>query len=247
MRLVEGVVRVGGEAFPDVDAFVERLEAERSEASERARAGRRDREGAPPDGRAGGASGANDDTRPASREADRREASNRASGDNGAASREADHRETADRASGDNGAASRKHDTTVQAFDARYVVSRRHLERAVELADRARERGNAIARDRGLEIMLYAAGRRQIDRALEMGVDEGETPAVVLVDGDDDETETAAAEAVAGLLDPAETLGAYDGARVRSFFDVEQAELDATDRGLEGLVLERVALLVVER
>jgi len=185
MRLVEGVVRVGGEAFPDVEAFVERLEADRREAS--------------------------------------------------------------DRASGDNGAASRKHDTTVQAFDARYVVSRRHLERAVELADRARERGNAIARDRGVEILLYAAGRRQIDRALEMGVDEGETPAVVLVDGDDDETETAAAEAVAGLLDPAETLGTYDGARVRSFFDVEQAELDATGRGLEGLVLERVALLVVER
>jgi KEOPS complex subunit Cgi121 len=231
MRLVEGVVRVGGEAFPDVDAFVERLEAERSEASERA-SGRRERR----------------DRRHASREPERREASNRTSGDNGAASRAADNRETAEGASGERDrAASRNHDTTVQAFDARYVISRRHLERAVELADRARERGNAIARDRGVEIMLYAAGRRQIDRALEMGVDEGETPAVVLVDGDDDEAETAAAEAVAGLLDPAETLGAYDGARVRSFFDVEQAELDATDRGLEGLVLERVALLVVER
>jgi KEOPS complex subunit Cgi121 len=170
MWLVEGVLTVGGEAFPDVDAFLDRL-----------------------------------------------------------------------------GAVADEHDGTVQAFDARYVVSRRHLERAVDLADRARDRGEAIARDRGVEIMLYAAGRRQINRALEMGVGDGETPAVVLVDGGDGDAESAAARAVADLLEPAETLGAYDAARVRSFFDVGQAELDATNGGLEGLVLERVALLVVER
>jgi KEOPS complex subunit Cgi121 len=208
MRLVEGVVTVGGEAFPDVEAFVDRLEAERSEASERA-SGRRER-------------------------SDRRHAS-----------RAVDHRETVEGASGDRERpASRDHDVTVQAFDARYVVSRRHIERAVELADRARDRGEAIARDRGVEILLYAAGRRQINRAMAMGVGEGRTPAVVLVDGGD---ESAAARAVADLPEPAETLGAYDAARVRSFFDVGQAELDATDGGLEGLVLERVALLVVER
>jgi len=133
---------------------------------------------------------------------------------------------------------------TVQAFDARYVVSRRHLEHAVELADRGRERGDAIARDRGVEIMLYAAGRRQINRALEIGIDAEETPVVVLVDGGD---EAATAEAVADLLEPAETLGEYDASRVRSFYDVGAAELAATERGLEWLVLERVALFVVER
>ena len=172
MQLVEGVVTVGCEAFPNVEAFVDRLEGVAREAS--------------------------------------------------------------------TGAES----PTVQAFDARYVVSRRHIERAVELADRARDRGEAIARDRGVEILLYAAGRRQINRAMEMGVEEGETPAVVLVEGGE---ESAAARAVADLLEPAETLGACDASRVRSFFDVGQAELDAAGGGLEGLVLERVALLVVER
>ncbi|WP_255198105.1 KEOPS complex subunit Cgi121 [Halorarius litoreus] len=141
------------------------------------------------------------------------------------------------------------HGVTVQAFDARYVVSRRHLERAVELADRERARGEAIARDRAVEILLYAAGRRQITRALELGVDEGETPVVVLVDddGDGDGDERAASEAVTDLLAPAETLGAYDEERVREFFEVGDAELAATDATLEDLVLERVALLVVER
>lgn len=137
------------------------------------------------------------------------------------------------------------HDVTVQAFDARYVVSERHLERALELADRERDRGNGIVEDRGIEIALYAAGRRQIDRALEMGVSSGEVPLVVVVDGPGDEP--AAANAVEGYLASAETLGSYDEAHVRSFYDIGAAELGATDAGIEALVLERVALLVVER
>jgi KEOPS complex subunit Cgi121 len=168
MELVEGTVEIGGEAFPDVEAFVAALD----EIGE-------------------------------------------------------------------------QYGVTVQAFDSRYIVSRRHLKRAVELADRERERGEAIARDRGVEIMLYAAGRRQIQRALELGIGEGETEAVVLVDGDGDEN--AAAAAVEELLDPTATLGEYDETAVREFYDIGAAELGATERDIEALVLERVALLVVER
>jgi KEOPS complex subunit Cgi121 len=139
-----------------------------------------------------------------------------------------------------------EHDATVQAFDARYVVSRRHLARAVELADRAFERGENVARDRAVEILLYAAGRRQINRALEMGVSEGETPVVVVVDGGD---EGRAAEAVSALeaISPADTLGEYDRERVTAFFDVSEAELAAADATLADIVLERVALLDVEK
>jgi len=137
-----------------------------------------------------------------------------------------------------------EHGATVQAFDARYVVDSEHLERAVVLADRAIDRGEAIARDRAVEILLYAAGRRQINRALEMGVSTGECPVVVLVDGGD---EASAAAAVRDLLDPAETLGAYDRERVMDFFDVTDTELEATSGTLADLVRERVALLTVER
>jgi KEOPS complex subunit Cgi121 len=171
-----------------------------------------------------------------------------------------------------------RHGVTVQAFDARYVVDRTHLERAVVLADRAFERGENVARDRGVEILLYAAGRRQISEALGMGVSTGETPVVVLVDGEDDAAgtgddaagtgddaagtgddtagtgddaagtgEAAAASDVADLLDPATTLGAVDRDRVREFFDVSGAELDAVEGDLADLVHERVALLVVEK
>lgn len=142
----------------------------------------------------------------------------------------------------------------VQAFDARYVAGADHLRRAVALADRARERGEAIARDRAVEILLYAAGRRQIDRALEMGVGEGARPTVVLVDaGERDEEgadrERAAAEAVRGLaaFEPGEALSASDPERLREFFGITDPERAATDATLEALVCERVALLTVER
>jgi KEOPS complex subunit Cgi121 len=142
-------------------------------------------------------------------------------------------------------AVGREHGATVQAFDARYVVDRTHLERALELADRAIDREEAIAEDRAMEVLCYAAGTRQIERALEIGLDPGETPAVVLVDGGD---EAAAADAVEADLDAAgDPLGAYDRALVREFYDVGDAELAATDAGLPALVRERVALLVVEK
>lgn len=137
-----------------------------------------------------------------------------------------------------------EHETTVQAFDARYVVDRAHLERALSLADRAIERGENIARQRSVETLLYAAGRRQIDRALELGVDAGETPVVVLVDGG---AEHAATDAVRELLEPTPTLGTYDEARVRSYFDITEQELAATDVGIPELVRERMALLTVEK
>jgi KEOPS complex subunit Cgi121 len=143
------------------------------------------------------------------------------------------------------------HGVTVQAFDARYVVGRRHLERAVELADRAFDRGENVARERSVEMLLYAAGRRQIDDALTMGVSEGETPVAVAVtaaDGDDDR-EAAAAAALRDRLGlaPAETPDPTDPDRVREFFDVTAAELAAVDGDLSDLVEERVALLDVEK
>lgn len=149
-----------------------------------------------------------------------------------------------------------EHDCVVQALDASYVVGRDHLERALELANRAFERGENVADDRGIELLLYAAGRRQIDDALELGVSEGEQEIVVVIDAErsitDDGAESgeaAAASAVAGLLEPAETLSAdrIDRERVLDYFGVTDAELAATDADLSELVGERSALLAVNK
>ncbi|WP_440772411.1 KEOPS complex subunit Cgi121 [Natronorubrum sp. DTA28] len=164
-----------------------------------------------------------------------------------------------------------RHGATIQAFDARYVADPSHLERAVELADRAIARGTNVARDRAVEILLYAAGRRQIDRALEMGVSEGESRAVVLVDtgstgneggrdganGEDDTAadgsdvgETAALEELAELdavVGREPTLDSRDEETLCAFFDIAGRERTATNATLSELVRERVALLEVEK
>ncbi|WP_135823595.1 KEOPS complex subunit Cgi121 [Halorussus ruber] len=144
-------------------------------------------------------------------------------------------------------------DCAIQAFDADYVLGEAHLRTAVERADRAFDRGENVARERAVEILLYAAGRRQINRALRMGVSEGESDVVFVVhspEGDDDAEEAAARE-VRDLLAPSSadplTADRIDREAVMDFFDVSEAELTATDATLADLVRERVALLDVEK
>jgi KEOPS complex subunit Cgi121 len=140
-----------------------------------------------------------------------------------------------------------KYDTTIQAFDARYVAGREHLERAVKLADGAIDRGENVARDRAVEILLYAAGRRQIDRALAMGVTEGETQVVVLVDGEDKPGALAAVRELDAFREAESTLETTDEETLQSFFEITDREREATDASLSALVRERVALLEVEK
>jgi KEOPS complex subunit Cgi121 len=163
------------------------------------------------------------------------------------------------------------HGVIAQAFDARYVADRAHLRQAVEFAARERARGEAIADDPAMEVLLYAAGRRQIDRALAMGASAGE-PSVVVLAGDeaadeaaDEAGDEAADEAAdeagdeaadeAGAAAAVRALEAFDPGAVtfgdrptlQEFFDVSEAELAAAGGDLAGVVCERVALLVVER
>lgn len=75
-----------------------------------------------------------------------------------------------------------EHGCVITAFDARYLVGREHIKRATRLAKRAFEREENVADDRAIEVLLYAAGRRQIDRAIEIGVSAGECLVVVYVE-----------------------------------------------------------------
>ncbi|WP_200530836.1 KEOPS complex subunit Cgi121 [Halorubrum sp. LN27] len=150
----------------------------------------------------------------------------------------------------------------VQAFDAELVVSTEHLREATRLAARSIARDVAVARDPGVEVMLYAAGRRQIDRAFALGVEEGERRAVVLVadfggvpgaDRPDADLDAAAASVRELLASPAADTGggefepAFDAERVRGFYDIGERELAATAGDLPDIVRERVALLDVEK
>lgn len=156
------------------------------------------------------------------------------------------------------------HGCVVQAFDARAVAGDAHLEHALRTARRAIDRGEAIARNPAVEVLCYAAGTRQIDEALELGVGGGRTPVVVLVTGgfgDEetapeavDDTEADAAAAVRELIEPADLERGTEYAdpeRLRTAFEIGDPELSASEAvgsgDIETLVRERVALLAVER
>ncbi|ERH02738.1 MAG: hypothetical protein J07HN6_00778 [Halonotius sp. J07HN6] len=135
----------------------------------------------------------------------------------------------------------------VQCFDADYVAGERHLRRAVSLAARAREQGTAVAHDPAIEILLYAAGRRQINQALDMGVSAGEIDVAGVVTSGD---EAAAAQRLADRFDTTATdegVGVGDTETLKSFFSITDRELAVVDGGIDAVVLERVALLDVKK
>jgi KEOPS complex subunit Cgi121 len=143
----------------------------------------------------------------------------------------------------------------VQAVDADRIVDGDHLRLATRLAARAVARGEAVARDPAVEVLLYAAGRRQIDQALALGVEAGEKRVGFVVADFGDVPGAAqpsasletAVEAVEQLCEPAQVLGTFDEAAVRSYYEITDRELKAVAGDLSALVRERVALLDVEK
>ncbi|MFB6185240.1 MAG: KEOPS complex subunit Cgi121 [Halobacteriaceae archaeon] len=132
----------------------------------------------------------------------------------------------------------------IQAFDATMIAGRKHIRQAVTKANRSFQRDENVARERNIEILLYAAGRRQINDALELGIQEGNLSLIVVIDGDN---ETQAKQAIAARLTDRDTIPLRDERKIRDYFDISARELNATKGSLEDLVCERVALLDVEK
>ncbi len=133
----------------------------------------------------------------------------------------------------------------VQAFDPAYVAGMDHLRVAVDRAERAESRDDMIADELAVEILCYAAGRRQINQALEMGVTAGSQPVIVVISG---AREAAAKTAIAELVREQSVLDAHrDEAQIMSFFGITDEERSVSSASLEALVIERVSLLVIEK
>ncbi len=147
-----------------------------------------------------------------------------------------------------------KYAVTIQAMDAELIAGEAHIISAVKKALRAVTSGTSITSDFGLGILLYAAGKRQIERALAMGVSEGENKiALVIVATGEERDLELVAEAVKRKIELVEwsiaELESYSETKkenLKRFFAISEAELKAVgEKKLKMLVLERVALLDV--
>ncbi|HPW72506.1 MAG: KEOPS complex subunit Cgi121 [Methanothrix sp.] len=131
----------------------------------------------------------------------------------------------------------------IQALDADKVVSTRHLLFATEKALSAFSQKRNIAKDAGLEILRYASGERQIEKAFGMGVsDRTERIALILARWGKECSWPDEGE-LARLLRPDELGCSCRYEAVKETFNISSAEIEAVgeDR-LEDLVIERVAL-----
>ncbi|HWQ21085.1 MAG TPA: KEOPS complex subunit Cgi121 [Methanotrichaceae archaeon] len=133
---------------------------------------------------------------------------------------------------------------TIQALDADKVASERHLTFACQKAMMAFVEGRNIAKDLGVEILRYASGERQIERAFSIGLS-GSTERIALViirpDGQDAD---GLAKEISGLIE-VDGRGCYFREDIiRAAFDISDEEVRAAGRErIQDLVIERVALV----
>ena len=140
---------------------------------------------------------------------------------------------------------SKKYRVIIQVLDADQIASKEHLLFAVKKANRAMHEGRNIAKDMGIEILLYASGKRQIEQAMSMGVHHGKNSVAIVIMGDD--TKGASSE-LKTVIYEAPVLD-YTKCKKRKLiktFDITEAEIRAVGEDkIPELVLERVALLDV--
>jgi KEOPS complex subunit Cgi121 len=132
-------------------------------------------------------------------------------------------------------------DVTVQAVNADLVAGWGHVEFAAHKAAGAFRAKTNLARDPGMELMLYLRGRRQIEKALELGVREGKNHVAIVIMGDNADR---AGDRARALLDEVDdSVVDYDHRKdeaLMRLYDITPEEVDVVGR-------ERIPLLARER
>jgi KEOPS complex subunit Cgi121 len=130
----------------------------------------------------------------------------------------------------------------IQALDADKLAGKEHLIFAIEKALDSFRKGTNIANDLAKEIMLYAAGTRQINRALKIGVHDALNNLAIVAVGEMIDL------SVFDGVTPCNVLQ-YRGSKNSALMDIfniteEEIQASGADK-IPELVLERVALVDV--
>lgn len=138
-----------------------------------------------------------------------------------------------------------KNNTIIQAIDAGRIAGEDHILTAADKALRAFENNSNVAKDIGIEIMRYAAGRRQIEEAFSLGIHEGNMDLVFVILGRKEDVEASIAE-IGSIIDIAPVMEYNDAKRadITSHFSITEKEIEAAGENMiPALVRERVALV----
>jgi KEOPS complex subunit Cgi121 len=149
--------------------------------------------------------------------------------------------------------------TEIQFFDAKLVATWQHLYFAVLNALTAFKNKENISKSLAMETILYASAQRQIRKATELlGIKPRSSNIAMLIIGDEPETVKSVLSIVSKHLhaQPDDTvleLSEEKATIIRKTFGISDVELktvvkkDDLEKALTDLVLERMALLAVQR
>ncbi|MEM2265905.1 MAG: KEOPS complex subunit Cgi121 [Candidatus Hadarchaeales archaeon] len=141
--------------------------------------------------------------------------------------------------------------TITQAFDARLVAGKAHLAHASRLALLAHSRGMGFADSLALELICWAAAERQISRALEkMGLKEDSIAIGLVSVGEEKKAVEKALEEILRETEMEREDGVLDLSPSKERLLLERFHLPkgmVRKLGVQKLVLERIALLALER
>jgi KEOPS complex subunit Cgi121 len=127
-------------------------------------------------------------------------------------------------------------DIVILALDADKLAGEKHLMFAIEKAMNSFRTGRNIANDLGKEIMLYAAGTRQITRAMKIGVHNGKNNIALVGIGKDID--------LSGFeeITPGNVLQ-YDESKDRVLMDI----FKITEEEIKAVGMDKIPELVLER
>lgn len=129
----------------------------------------------------------------------------------------------------------------IQVMDADKLAGEKHIRFAVEKAIHSFKTGRNIANQLSKEIMLYAAGTRQINKAMKLGIHEGKNNIAIVTVGEQPD--------LSGIkITPKPVLEYHESKKevLMEIFNITEKEIKAVGEDkIPELVLERVALLDV--
>ncbi|MDF1533975.1 MAG: KEOPS complex subunit Cgi121 [Methanosarcinaceae archaeon] len=136
---------------------------------------------------------------------------------------------------------------TIQALNADMIAGERHILFAVKKAINAMKTHTNVANDLGVEIMRYAAGERQIEKAFMMGLHDGENRVLFVLVGEG-QSLLLASNALLEIIDEKSLIDYSPSKResIISQFNITEFEIEAVGEDkIPELVIERVALVDV--
>lgn len=135
----------------------------------------------------------------------------------------------------------KKDEEIIQLMDADAIASKNHVVHGVNHAVAAFDRGENIAKDLGVEVLLRCSAQRQISKAFKiLGLSEGDMNlCAVLINCDDDYVEE-----LESLFTRDDDVLDGDDDKLKEIYAI--TDIEAENMSVENIIIDRISKLIVD-